>query len=115
MDFQLTEEHLLIKQMVRDFAEKEIAPRAEEIDATDQFPADIFKRMGELGLLGIPFAEAYGGSGRRLSQPADRPGGDRPRLRYGCHHPGCPDLAVLRADLPVRHGGAEDRNTCRRW
>jgi butyryl-CoA dehydrogenase len=62
MDFQLTEEHLLIKQTVRDFAEKEIAPRAEEIDATDQFPADIFKRMGELGLLGIPFAEAYGGA-----------------------------------------------------
>jgi len=63
MDFQLTEEHVLIKNMVRDFAEKEIAPRAEEIDATDQFPLDIFKRMGELGLLGIPFAEAYGGAG----------------------------------------------------
>jgi alkylation response protein AidB-like acyl-CoA dehydrogenase len=63
MDFQLTEEHVMIKNMVREFAEKEIAPRAEEIDATDQFPADIFKRMGELGLLGIPFAEAYGGSG----------------------------------------------------
>jgi butyryl-CoA dehydrogenase len=63
MDFKLTEEQLLIKQMVRDFAEKEIAPRAEEMDATDQFPADIFKRMGELGLLGIPFSETYGGSG----------------------------------------------------
>jgi alkylation response protein AidB-like acyl-CoA dehydrogenase len=63
MDFQLTEEQLMIKNMVRDFAEKEIAPRAEEIDVTDQFPADIFKRMGELGLLGIPFAEAYGGAG----------------------------------------------------
>jgi alkylation response protein AidB-like acyl-CoA dehydrogenase len=49
--------------MVREFAEKEIAPRAEEIDATDQFPADIFKRMAELGLLGIPFAETYGGAG----------------------------------------------------
>ena len=63
MDFQLTEEQIMIKNMVRDFAEKEIAPRAEEIDVTDQFPADIFKRMGELGLLGIPFAEAYGGTG----------------------------------------------------
>ena len=63
MDFQLTEEHVLIKNMVREFAEKEIAPRAEEIDATDQFPADIFKRMADLGLLGIPFAEAYGGAG----------------------------------------------------
>ena len=63
MDFKLSDEHILIKQTVRDFAEKEIGPRAEEIDATDQFPADIFKRMGELGLLGIPFAEAYGGGG----------------------------------------------------
>jgi butyryl-CoA dehydrogenase len=63
MDFQLTEEHVLIKQTVREFAEKEIGPRAEDIDVTDKFPADIFKRMGELGLLGIPFAEAYGGAG----------------------------------------------------
>ena len=63
MDFKLSEEYLMIKQMVRDFAEKEIAPRAEDIDVTDQFPADIFKRMGELGLFGIPFAEMYGGTG----------------------------------------------------
>jgi hypothetical protein len=63
MDFKFSEEHLLIKQTVRDFAGKEIAPRAEDIDATDEFPADIFKRMGALGILGIPFAESYGGSG----------------------------------------------------
>jgi butyryl-CoA dehydrogenase len=63
MDFKFTEEHQLIKQMVRDFAEKEIGPRAEEIDVTDQFPRELFKRMGELGLLGIPFGEAYGGGG----------------------------------------------------
>ncbi len=63
MDSQMTDEHLLIRQMVRDFAEKEIAPRAEEIDATDEFPADLFRRMGELGILGIPFPEAEGGSG----------------------------------------------------
>jgi butyryl-CoA dehydrogenase len=62
MDFQLSQEHLLIRDTVREFAEKEIAPRAEEIDATDQFPDDIFKRMGELGLLGIPFEETYGGA-----------------------------------------------------
>jgi alkylation response protein AidB-like acyl-CoA dehydrogenase len=53
----------MIQSMVRDFAEKEIAPRAEEIDATDQFPADIFKRMGALGILGIPIAEQYDGVG----------------------------------------------------
>jgi alkylation response protein AidB-like acyl-CoA dehydrogenase len=63
MDFQLSEEHLLIRRMVRDFAEKEIAPRAEEIDETDRFPADLFKKMAGLGIVGIPFAEAYGGGG----------------------------------------------------
>jgi len=63
MDFELSEEHRMIRRMVRDFAEKEIAPRAEEIDATDAFPEDLFRRMGELGILGLPFPEEYGGSG----------------------------------------------------
>jgi alkylation response protein AidB-like acyl-CoA dehydrogenase len=63
MDFQMSEEHLLIKQMVRDFAENEIGPHAEDIDANDEFPTHIFQQMAELGLLGIPFEEAYGGAG----------------------------------------------------
>jgi butyryl-CoA dehydrogenase len=63
VDFQPTEEHRMIRRMVRDFAEKEIAPRAEEIDETDQFPEDLFRRMGELGIIGLPFPEEYGGSG----------------------------------------------------
>ncbi len=63
MDFELSEEHRMIRRMVREFAEKEIAPRAEEIDATDTFPFDLFRRMGELGILGLPFPEEYGGSG----------------------------------------------------
>jgi len=63
MDYELTEEHTMLRRMVRDFAEKEIAPRAEDIDATDEFPWDIFRRMGELGILGLPFPEEYGGSG----------------------------------------------------
>jgi butyryl-CoA dehydrogenase len=63
MDFELTEEQRMFRRMVRDFAEKEIAPRAEEIDETDRFPDDLFRRMGELGILGLPFPEEYGGSG----------------------------------------------------
>ena len=63
MDFQPTEEHRMIRRMVREFAEREIAPRAAEIDATDQFPDDLFRRMGELGIIGLPFPEEYGGSG----------------------------------------------------
>jgi butyryl-CoA dehydrogenase len=63
MDFELTEEQRMFRRMVREFAEKEIAPRAEEIDETDCFPDDLFRRMGELGILGLPFPEEYGGSG----------------------------------------------------
>jgi alkylation response protein AidB-like acyl-CoA dehydrogenase len=63
MDFELTEEQRLFRRMVREFAEAEIAPRAEEIDALDQFPEDLFRRMGALGILGLPFPEKYGGSG----------------------------------------------------
>ncbi|CDQ39892.1 acyl-CoA dehydrogenase family protein [Virgibacillus salexigens] len=63
MDFELTKEQAMIKKMVRDFAEEVILPRAIEIDKEAQFPLDIFKQMGELGLLGIPFPETYGGSG----------------------------------------------------
>jgi alkylation response protein AidB-like acyl-CoA dehydrogenase len=63
MDFEPTEEQQAIRRMVRDFTEKEIAPRAEEIDETGEFPEDLFRRMGELGLLSLPFPERYGGSG----------------------------------------------------
>src|SRR5258707_6028039 len=62
-DFRMSEEHQMLRQMVRDFAGKEIALRAEEIDATEKIPAEIFRRMSELGLLGIPFPDKYGGSG----------------------------------------------------
>lgn len=63
MDFSFTKEQLMIKEMVRDFAAKEITPIAEEVDRTGEFPIGNFKKMGELGLLGIPFPEQYGGSG----------------------------------------------------
>jgi alkylation response protein AidB-like acyl-CoA dehydrogenase len=62
MDFEFTEEQRMLRRMVREFAEREIAPRAEEIDATDEFPDDLFCRMGEVGLLGLPFPPRYGGS-----------------------------------------------------
>ncbi|MED3662335.1 acyl-CoA dehydrogenase [Ureibacillus terrenus] len=63
MDFELTKEQLMIQEMVRDFAEKEIKPYARENDQQSRFPIETFKKMGELGLLGIPFPEEYGGSG----------------------------------------------------
>ncbi|MGE7765721.1 acyl-CoA dehydrogenase [Peribacillus sp. NPDC096540] len=63
MDFSLTKEQQMIKDMVRDFAEKEIKPIAIELDAKSMFAEDVFKKMGKLGLLGIPFPDEYGGSG----------------------------------------------------
>ncbi len=63
MDFQLSEEQCAVQTMVRDFAETEIAPRANEIDRNDEFPAALFQRMGKQGLLGLPYPEAYGGGG----------------------------------------------------
>ncbi|MEH6936250.1 acyl-CoA dehydrogenase family protein [Bacillus sp. JJ664] len=63
MDFLLSKEQQLIQEMVRSFAEKEIEPFAEENDRDSRFPIETFQKMGELGLLGIPFPEEYGGSG----------------------------------------------------
>src|SRR5881394_11289 len=63
MDFDLPDDHELIRRTVRDFAEGEVAPVAEELDRTKAFPYEIVRKMGELGLMGIPFPEQYGGGG----------------------------------------------------
>lgn len=63
MDFDLTQEHRMIRETSRQFAEEVIWPRAEEMERTGEFPYDIAAQMGELGMMGIPFPEAYGGSG----------------------------------------------------
>jgi alkylation response protein AidB-like acyl-CoA dehydrogenase len=63
MDFDLPEDHRLLRSTVRDFAEQEIAPVAEELDRTHSFPYAIVRRLGELDLMGIPFPEEYGGAG----------------------------------------------------
>src|SRR4051794_41876415 len=63
MDFDLPDDHELIRRTVRDFAEGEVAPVAEELDRTKAFPYAIVKQLGELGLMGIPFPEEYGGGG----------------------------------------------------
>lgn len=63
MDFNLTKDQRDLQQMVRDFAENEIAPIAAQIDASDEFPRELIRKMGELGLLGIPIPEEYDGVG----------------------------------------------------
>jgi butyryl-CoA dehydrogenase len=63
MDFQLTEEQQLIRQTARDFAAKEIAPKAAELDKQARWPREIVSRMAELGFLGMAIDPEYGGSG----------------------------------------------------
>ncbi len=63
VDFDLSPEHELIRRTVRDFAEGEVAPRAEELDRSKSFPYDIVAKLGALNLMGIPFPEQYGGGG----------------------------------------------------
>jgi alkylation response protein AidB-like acyl-CoA dehydrogenase len=63
MDFELSPDHELIRRTVREFAEGEVAPVAEELDRTKAFPYAIVAQLGELGLMGIPFPEEYGGAG----------------------------------------------------
>ena len=63
MDFKLSEEHEMMRKMVRDFALKEVAPTAAERDEEERFDRGIFDKMGELGLTGIPWPEEVGGGG----------------------------------------------------
>ncbi len=63
MEFGLTTEQRLIKQMVKSFALNEVKPIAAEVDETERFPMENVKKMGELGMMGIPFDKKYGGAG----------------------------------------------------
>jgi alkylation response protein AidB-like acyl-CoA dehydrogenase len=61
--FDLPEEHEALRETVRDFASREVAPRAAELDRTKSFPYEIVAQLGALGWMGIPFPEEYGGAG----------------------------------------------------
>ena len=58
-----TEEHIMLRDMVREFAQNEVKPIAREIDASGEFPRDTVEKMAKLGLMGIPWEEKYGGTG----------------------------------------------------
>ena len=63
MDFNQTREETLFLQMIRSFAEKEVKPLAAEIDEQERFPIETVRKMGKIGLMGIPFPVEYGGAG----------------------------------------------------
>jgi len=63
MDFKLSEEHQMLKEMVSRFSDNEVGPIAEKIDKEDHIPEDIWKKLGELGIMGINVPDEYGGGG----------------------------------------------------
>jgi butyryl-CoA dehydrogenase len=63
MNFDLTDEQKAIQSLAREFAQNEVRPRAEEMDREERFPYDLVKKMADLGFMGLPFPEEYGGAG----------------------------------------------------
>src|ERR1700742_4074743 len=63
MDFDLADDHRLLRDTVREFAANEIAPAVEQLDRLKAFPYEIVRRLSELDLMGIPFPAQYGGAG----------------------------------------------------
>ncbi|WEG14247.1 acyl-CoA dehydrogenase family protein [Pullulanibacillus sp. KACC 23026] len=63
MHFDLTEEQAMLKKLMREFADEEVAPGAIERDRLGTFPKEVMKKLGDLGILGLPFPEEYGGAG----------------------------------------------------
>ena len=63
MNFDLTDEQIQVRDMVREFAAREVAPFIQEWDAKGEFHREVLDRMGELGILGLPIPEQYGGLG----------------------------------------------------
>ena len=66
MDFEFSEEHKMLREAIRNFAEKEIAPLVEEAEEKEQFPVELFPRMGELGYLCLGYPAEYGAAGMGL-------------------------------------------------
>ena len=96
MDFELTEEQRIVQRNVRQFMVKEIEPITEQIDREDEFPPGIWKKLGDLGFLGVTVDEKYGGSGFDLLTAVlviEQMGRTCPALAvsYGAHANLCAD------------------------
>ena len=109
MNFDLSPEHELVRRTVREFAEQRVAPVAEELDREHRFPYELVAELAELGLMGMPIPEEYGGGGTdTLAYAIAIEELTRDRLVRGDHRRGA-HLARDDADLPLRHRGAEAR------
>ena len=115
MDFSLSEEQQLLKKTVRDFAEAEIGPHAREWDEKQEFPREVFTKLGELGLMGVVWPAEYGGSGMSTLDYAivmeELSRVDAGRRALG----GRPQQPLLRATSSWPAPRSRRRSTSRRW
>ena len=112
MDFGLGEDIGALRDTVRRFAAEEIAPRAAEIDRTEQFPADLWPKLGELGLHGITVPEEMAERASAISR-IRRGGGDFPRLRLGRPQLRRALESLRQPDPPLTARRSRRRSTCR--
>lgn len=68
MSYQFSEEDKMIKKLAKDFAEKEVQPIVQEINEKESFPVEVYQKMGEIGLVGVPYSDEYGGGGGSWTQ-----------------------------------------------
>ena len=115
MNFDLTRRAKSDPRPVPRVRAEEVAPQAERNDREERFPYELVQKMAELGLMGLPFPEKYGGAGRRYGQLRARGDGDRTRRRVDRDHPGRARLARRLAVLSVRHREAKARVSSSRW
>src|SRR4051794_41947046 len=113
MDFDLPDDHELLRRTVRDFAENEVAPVAEELDKTKTFPYAIVRQLGDLGLMGIPFPEEYGGAGGGPLAHALGVGGGAPGDPSGALPPWAPTPLGTPPDYPFGLQQPKDEGAAR--
>src|SRR5699024_6844414 len=68
MSYQFSEEDKMIKSLAKEFAEKEVKPIVQEINEKEMFPVEVYQKMGELGLVGVPYSDKYGGGSGTWTQ-----------------------------------------------
>jgi butyryl-CoA dehydrogenase len=105
MDFELKEGEKTVQKIAREFVEKEVLPRAAEIDQKGKFPLDIVKRMAELNLFGLPFPIKYGGGGATLMSYMVMV----EELSRGSASIGCLGAAGLISMFPIHYAGSEEQ------
>ena len=107
LNFDLDQEHELVRSTVREFAQQRVAPVAEELDRESRFPYELVAELAELGLMGMTIPEEYGGAGADTRLVCDRRRGAHARGLVGRDHGRRAPFARDAADLLLRQRGAE--------